>query len=364
VKPSFLQRYLQAFPRIEGWFQFDAALLFIAATQKLPRGDTLEIGVHHGLSAIAVAALRGPGKRFVAVDLFEEMQDRNVSASGAGHRATFEKNMREFHPDLSFLEVLTRASGELKSEELGGGFSFCHIDGGHSREETAADLRLCHSILMPGGLVVVDDYFNPAFPGVVEGVAQFMFECGRPVTPVAIGYGKVILQKPPVQPLELPFRRLERTLVRMWDAETVLFAGILRDHVDLYGSSPEALMPRGTVRAELVASQPALRIKCGRTAQLKVRVVNRSGEPFPGGKQVFGVSWHLLSPSGEVLQHDNPRAWLTEPLQPGASAEVELKIAAPDTKGAYVAELDLVWERVMWFKDVGNPAPRVDLLVS
>lgn len=37
-------------------------------------GDTLEIGVYFGLSAIAVAALRGRGRRFYAIDLFERLE--------------------------------------------------------------------------------------------------------------------------------------------------------------------------------------------------------------------------------------------------------------------------------------------------
>src|SRR5437870_1109699 len=73
VVPSFVRRYLDAFAQIEGWFSYDAALLFFVYCEALRNfgidGDTLEIGVHHGLSAIAVAALTGPSSRMVAVDL-------------------------------------------------------------------------------------------------------------------------------------------------------------------------------------------------------------------------------------------------------------------------------------------------------
>src|SRR5579872_590422 len=87
VQPSFLQDYLKAFHRIQGWFQYDAALLFMAYNQLLRErgieGDVVEIGVHHGLSTIALARLRGPDKRLVAIDLFESQQQRNVSRSGS-----------------------------------------------------------------------------------------------------------------------------------------------------------------------------------------------------------------------------------------------------------------------------------------
>ena len=84
MKPGFLQSYLDAFASIQGFFSFDAALMFMAYNQLAGiSGDALEIGVHHGLSAIATASLVQPGRRFVAVDLFE-MQDQNHSRSGAG----------------------------------------------------------------------------------------------------------------------------------------------------------------------------------------------------------------------------------------------------------------------------------------
>ena len=65
---DFLSRYLNAFHSIPGWFSPDACLIFMAYHQLLAdeglAGDVLEIGVHHGLSAIGTAALRGEGRRF------------------------------------------------------------------------------------------------------------------------------------------------------------------------------------------------------------------------------------------------------------------------------------------------------------
>ena len=72
-KDSFLKSYLDAFSSIEGWFSPDAALMFLAYNQLIADegvcADTLEIGVHHGLSAITIASLRGEGRQFFAVDL-------------------------------------------------------------------------------------------------------------------------------------------------------------------------------------------------------------------------------------------------------------------------------------------------------
>jgi len=181
---DFLRSYLEALEWLPGWCSPDAILLFMAYNELIQRegiaGDVLEIGVYQGKSAIGTAALRGPGRKFVAVDLFEGMQAENVSRSGVGQdlemKQAFLGNLRRFHDDTDFVRVIEGSSSALQPKELGQEFSFCHIDGGHSAVETARDLWLCSRVSVPGGLVALDDYFNVQFPGVCEGAARFMLE--------------------------------------------------------------------------------------------------------------------------------------------------------------------------------------------
>jgi hypothetical protein len=374
VERSFLQAYLSGFARIEGWFQYDAALMFMAYSQIMARcgvvGHTLEIGVHHGLSAIAIAALRGPDRLFYAIDLFEDSQGKNVSGSGGGNRTVFERNMREFYPDVRFMRVLAGLSSEIAPSGLGPGFSFCHIDGGHSREETYGDLRLCHSVLLPGGLVALDDYFNPEYPGVCEGAVEFALGNRGALQPVAIGFNKVLFQKTPAPgDLNSCFREalpaVDLKTVRLCDMPAVLFTSPLRFYLDLHASTPQRLVPLGAIppRARFVCEEPAIAARAGQVVSLPVTVTNTSEEPFPAGDRVLGLSYHLLSPSGRVLQHDNDRTWLLTPMQPGESRTVELRVRTPSAPGQYRIEIDLVWEQVMWFKEVGNPTTLVDVAV-
>src|SRR5438132_1696202 len=110
VKDLDIERYLDGIETIDGWFSPDAALLFLAYAQLAESvqspGDVLEIGVHHGLSAILVAALRGEGRRLVAIDLFEELQDHNVSRSGEGSKSLFFGNMARFFPNTGFVREI------------------------------------------------------------------------------------------------------------------------------------------------------------------------------------------------------------------------------------------------------------------
>lgn len=46
------------------------------------------------------------------------------------------------------------------------------IDSTHAREETIAEVRAWRPRMAPGGIVVLHDYDNPAFPGVREAVEE------------------------------------------------------------------------------------------------------------------------------------------------------------------------------------------------
>ncbi len=375
LRRGFLLDYLDAFHRIQGWFSFDAALLFMAYHQLLVRqgisGRAFEIGVHHGLSTIGIAALRPPGEPLYAVDLFETMQDRNISRSGEGNRAVFDNNMRGFFPDLSFLHVLARGSADLKPRDLGKEtFSFCHIDGGHSRRETLSDLELCHALLMPGGILALDDYFNPLYPGVSEGAVEFLLRHAKALRPLAIGFNKTLFQKLPSpaginEAFLQAFPAASTKPVTLWDYPALLFTAPFRSCLDLHASTPHNLQPAGAIppRALFEPVPSTLQAVPGSAVALPVAITNTSPDVFPHGPGIFGLSYHLLTATGQTLRHDNARADLTEPLAPGERAVITLTIDAPAERGDYQIEIDLIWEGVFWFRDIGNPTAFIPLAV-
>ncbi len=376
MQPSFLQRYLQAFQRIDGWFSYDAALLFMAYNQLNAThgisGDVLEIGVYRGLSAITVAHLRAPTRRMTASDLFETHSTDEAYGSGAAYRKVFEANMREFHQPLDFLDIVTAASGTLKAADFPQTFSFCHVDGGHSPEETLSDLLFASEILIPGGILALDDYFNPQQPGVSEGAIEFARQRSGVLRPVAIGYNKVLFQKQPGSvDLNAEFLKVFPYVPRldprpMWNTPVHLFGVPLRYAFDLYASTPARLMPLGAAgaRAALSPRRKQVQARAGESISVPVAVKNTSQEMFPEGNNILGLSYHLLSASGETIQHDNLRTPLKGALPPDQQQQVDLKIQAPLKKGKYQLEIDLVWEGVMWFKDVGNPPGLIHLEVK
>ena len=372
---DFLASYLGAFGRIEGWFSPDAALMFMAYNEVIAAhdiaGDVLEIGVHHGLSAIAVAALRGDGARLVAIDLFEKLQEQNVSGSGSGCHAHFVRNMIEFFGHVAFLRCITTSSGTLDPDDLGDRFSFCHVDGGHTAKETYEDLDLCSRILMPGGLLALDDYFNPAFPGVCEGAIKFWLAHPGVLTPIAAAFNKVLFQKAPA-PFDLKaafkqkFPYIPHKTVTLWETPVHSFSSFAA-FIDTRTSTPRALRPNDAFRmdAELTLEAAEITALGGETIRVPVRVVNRSSIPFVAGESdaPFGLSYHLLSGEGREMQFNNVRSYFWQPLAPDEERIVDMTVDVPAVQGDYQIEADIVWEGIAWLKNRGLETPRLKLIV-
>jgi hypothetical protein len=372
---SFLESYFGAFDRIEGWLSPDAALMFMAYNQVIAAhdiaGDVLEIGVHHGLSALALAAMRRDGAQLVAIDLFDELQAQNVSGSGSGSRARFVQNMREFFGDIAFVRCIAAASNTLGDADLGSGFSFCHVDGGHTATETCEDLELCSRILLPGGLLALDDYFNPAFPGVCEGAIKFWLGHDGALTPIAVGFNKVLFQKTPA-PFDLNaefgqrFPYIPHKASALWESPIRSFSSFAA-FIDTRASSPRGLLPNQAFRmdASLTFQTGEVTAPGGRTITIPVRVVNRSTIPFVAGTDTapFGLSYHLLSDDGRDVGFNNARSYFRLPLAPDEERIVDIAVDVPKVLGTYTVEADIVWEGITWLKDRGLDTPSLRLHV-
>jgi hypothetical protein len=377
VNNSFLRHYFDAFEQIEGWFSPDAALMFMAYHQVAAAngvsGDVLEIGVHHGLSAIALAAMRGTGTTLVAIDLFDDLQDRNLSGSGRGSRAHFDRNMQAFFGDTGFIRCLTGASSAMLPESLGDRFAFCHVDGGHSAAETCGDLELCSRILAPGALLALDDYFNPAYPGVCEGAIKFWLDHPTALRPIAIGFNKVLFQKGGGtfdinQCIQDQFPAIAHTTATLWDVPVLLF-NRFSAYIDLDASLPTHLTPLSTFHmdAQLTPEFPAIQARLGgSTIHVPIRVLNRSTIPFTADESAapFALSYHLLTHDGHDVRFDNIRSYFRPHIAPAEERVVSMTVEIPDAPGRYDLEIDIVWEGITRLKAYGVATPHVAMTVA
>lgn len=196
--PVNVKRYTKASNHIEGWFSNDAARLFgwIDEIQKANdiHGDLFEIGCHHGKSAQLLGTMANPNMESLSVcDLFGQQSD-NVSRSGAGDRSIFETNMKPVSDIGTAYRIFQKNSVELTPEEIGTGYRFFHIDGGHNPDEALADLQLAAQCLSDKGVIVLDDPFRVEWPGVTEGLLRFLDEQDD-FESIVVGCNKIIVTR-------------------------------------------------------------------------------------------------------------------------------------------------------------------------
>jgi hypothetical protein len=371
AEDGFLQRYFARWA-LPGWFHQDAALLFMAYNQLIAdqglTGNTLEIGVYHGKSAIAVASLRAESGIFTAIDPFDGLQSRDGSSSEVGMKAAFLANMAASFPTLEWARIIAEPSATVRADALGA-HTFCHIDGLHSAEGTYADLCLCADVTVPGGLVAIDDYFNQQFPGVCEGALSFEQRHPGVLTPIAVGFNKVLFQRGPESDLNERFGRefsyLPAKVTTMWGRRVLLFECPIVSSIDLDRSTPRRLAARPEaallMRATIEPGTEAVRAGRGQAITIPVRVVNGMSVDFGW---TVGLSYHVYSSDGQLLKWDNPRSAFHPALSPGGEQVVTLAVIAPEATGTYRLEVDVVWEGIAWFRDKGNPTGIVDLTVN
>lgn len=185
--------------KVQGWLSSIGlnVIVELALIQKemFLAGPVCEIGIHHGKLFILLHLLSDQSEKSVAWDLFER-QEENLDRSGRGNRSIFMENLRRSRCDLERVKIISENSMNLTVEAIK---SACEgkprlfsIDGGHTAEITYNDLSLASQTLSEGGLIILDDFFNEAWPGVAEGTCRYMFEHGNALFPVVIAGNKYI----------------------------------------------------------------------------------------------------------------------------------------------------------------------------
>jgi SAM-dependent methyltransferase len=124
-------------------------------------------------------------------------------------------------------------------------------------------------------------------------------------------------------------------------------------------------LPAEACRGRVEIVDAPKRVASGTRFTTRVRLTNRSDEIWPSASATnLGVGNHWLSATGEVLVADDGRRYLDLPLEPGASASLDLPCLAPSTPGPLLLEVDAIQEGVCWFATTGNETARVAIDVD
>jgi hypothetical protein len=69
------------------------------------------------------------------------------------------------------------------------------------------DLRLASDVIVGGGVVFLDDFFGPHWPGVTEGYLRYMLHANRNLAPVICTANKLMLTTISEQPRMVQYMR-------------------------------------------------------------------------------------------------------------------------------------------------------------
>lgn len=163
-------------------------------------GPVAEIGVFRGRFFIGLAKTFGVGAgvRATAIDVFE-MQEFNLDNAGKGEAAAFVANLAAHGVDPAHVDLMQVDSLSLRAAERAqfvaerGRVAFFSVDGCHEVNHTTQDIEFAMEVTRHNGVIAVDDYLHPFWPGVQEAVAKMYLSREYPFVPLAVIGGKLLL---------------------------------------------------------------------------------------------------------------------------------------------------------------------------
>ncbi|MGV9292259.1 class I SAM-dependent methyltransferase [Streptomyces sp. NPDC003719] len=182
---------------VPGWFWPLDQVLFSWFLERQEaagtRGDLLELGAYLGRSAILLGHRLRDGEKLTVCDLFEaDAPDEANRAESAKSYATltrqaFERNYLSFHDTLP--EIVQAPSSAITGKVPPATCRFAHIDASHLYEHVHGDIGAVRDLLLPEGIVVLDDYRSEHTPGVA--VATWEAVLNRGLRPVCLSTQKL-----------------------------------------------------------------------------------------------------------------------------------------------------------------------------
>ncbi|KAA0698602.1 class I SAM-dependent methyltransferase [Neorhizobium sp. P12A] len=165
---------------IEGYIDPPDALVFLSLLQTQKQagleGPIAEIGVFYGRSYFLFKRIGGDAEKIVAIDLFDIGQTADGISPQYGR---FLENGRRLGIPIEEDLIIRGDSTRLAAADItekAGKVRFFSIDGGHALSDVVSDSRLAMHSLADHGIIAFDDTFNPAWPEVTVGVADFLRE--------------------------------------------------------------------------------------------------------------------------------------------------------------------------------------------
>ncbi len=202
-----LQRYLhKGNKRVEGWlYQVDAQLVRAVGdiqTNNKISGSVGEVGVWQGRLFILLYLLLHEKEKAFSIDIFDLnhlSKDRPNPKSNPALNQLLEmflSNVRVHAGTIDDIHTFRDTSDNVAAQDIlskVGKVRLFSIDGGHTKELVINDLELADATLCEQGVVIFDDCFKPEWPGVVNGLHEFLYKKTSDIVPFAISRNKIFL---------------------------------------------------------------------------------------------------------------------------------------------------------------------------
>lgn len=189
-----------------------AALLKLQSEMGIA-GPIAEIGTFEGRFFIALAHALKPGEVALGIDLFDwpnpEVLDRfeaNCLKHGIdpARKVTWKTDSRTMKPE----DMLAKVGGKK--------LRFFHIDGEHSRDALTRDLDRAAAVMMPEGLIVLDDMLHPGYPTLMVAVHQWLERSPDWVVLAVIDRETIVAQTKFVLCRKDMFKRYEERMLELF----------------------------------------------------------------------------------------------------------------------------------------------------
>jgi hypothetical protein len=182
---------------VPGWFPPLDQILFTWFLERQEaggfRGGLVELGAYMGKSAILLGQHRQDGEEFTVCDLFggEAPDGANRAETAKSYssltRQAFERNYLAFHDALP--TVIEAPTSVISKEVAPDSCRFVHIDASHLYEHVHDDIGAARDLLLPDGIVVLDDFRSEHTPGV--SVATWEAVLNRGLRPICLSTQKL-----------------------------------------------------------------------------------------------------------------------------------------------------------------------------
>ena len=188
---DILNGFLKNENDLEGWFfppdMLSLAILNDIHSKRNIKGNIVEIGVYKGKSFSFLSHLTKENETLFGYDAFPEdyYESTKLALEKYGARVKF--------------ELIKADTSELNDDDIdakihGKATRILHIDAGHEYHEVLHSLLSFSPYVVDAGIIVMDDYQDPEFPGIEAAVLDFC-EIDRPrrFIPFFSGANKIYL---------------------------------------------------------------------------------------------------------------------------------------------------------------------------